>query len=441
MGSIAMRCGLAEPVVGVVLVGVVLCCTLSAALAVPAMGSPAERIARDFLDALPIQRDFDAAALAAALTDTQHLELEALLTQFAHSRATLLKRTAARLEPACRLMLTIPQRDDQRDHLGTLDDFGTALERTKIAISGETLALRRGLFEQAGVFLGPTQATHWHDALNSEVRNRALDPRNRSAEGADLSAARDLETIPDLQRIASWAIRSGGSDVVDPELLRQVTNRLSEGVQEVQAAFDRWHRDRIIDTIRMQLASIRGDHRRSDTLTKRTQRQWADILAATLESSQAVADILDAGNRPDLARLWMYETNRRAFPTAFGRSRVDAVEDLLATDTSLSPQQRRSLAEVSESFARSRRPILAATRAALLHALQSGDRMRSELVVLRGVHGCHITEAADQKYRALIDSTIQTISDILDPRQRQAHAKALKQFSTRCDPAGDMLIW
>jgi hypothetical protein len=80
-------------------------------------------------------------------------------------------------------------------------------------------------------------------------------------------------------------------------------------------------------------------------------------------------------------------------------------------------------------------------QASLLHALQSGSRLRSELVLLRGFYKCLATADADNQYRELIDSAIQSIADILDYRQKQVHAEALKQFSNRCDATGDQLIW
>jgi hypothetical protein len=423
------------------MVNVVLCCSAPAVLAVSTLGSTTERIASDFLDALPVQNDFEAAALAGALTDIQQIELHAVIMEFEQARSTLLKRTATQLEPACELIMTIPKSDDQYDHLDTLEEFGIALERAKISVSGDVLALRRDLHNQAMPFLGPNQTNLWRDALDSAVRNRVLDPKNRSAEDVDLSAARDLETIPDLQLIASWAIRSSDLNMVDPKLLEQVTDRLSEGAKDIQAAFDRWHQSRIIDTIRMQLAAIRGDHRKSQALTKKVQRRWADILGATLETSHAIAAMLDAGDRPDLAQRWIYETNRRAFPTVFGRNRVGAIEDLLVSDTSISPQQRLSITEVAVLFDQCRGPILKSMQASLLHALQSGSRLRSELVLLRGFYKCLATADADNQYRELIDSAIQSIADILDYRQKQVHAEALKQFSNRCDATGDQLIW
>ena len=260
------------------MVNVVLCCSTPAVLAVATLGSTTERIASDFLDALPVQNDFEAAALAGSLTDIQKFELNAVIVEFEHARSALLKKTATRLEPACELILTIPKNDEQHEHLDTLEEFGVALELAKISVSRDVLALRRDLHNQATPYLGPTQTNIWRDALDSAVRNRVLEPKSRSAESVDLSAARDLETIPDLQLIASWAIRSSEPNMVDPKLLEQVTDRLSEGARDIQAAFDRWHRGRIINTIRMQLAAIRGDQHKSQALTKKTQRRWADML-------------------------------------------------------------------------------------------------------------------------------------------------------------------
>ncbi|MDG1837834.1 MAG: hypothetical protein P8I91_03420 [Phycisphaerales bacterium] len=223
------------------MVNVVLCCSTPAVLAVSTLGSTTERIASDFLDALPVQNDFEAAALTGSLTDIQKFELNAVIVEFEHARSALLKKTATRLEPACELILTIPKNDEQHEHLDTLEEFGVALELAKISVSRDVLALRRDLHNQATPYLGPTQTNLWRDALDSAVRNRVLDPKNRSAEGVDLSAACDLETIPDLQLIASWAIRSSEPNLVDPKLIEQVTDRLSEGARDIQAAFDRSH--------------------------------------------------------------------------------------------------------------------------------------------------------------------------------------------------------
>ena len=404
-------------------------------------------LAAELFANLPSKKDFDAAAVHAAMTLHQRAELEPRIADYYIARKKREAKVAIELKPAIEIMLTIPREEDDEDHIEKFEQIGLIMEEVATRNHNRLDQAFDQCESAASGILGVAQRDRWIEHLRSSKRLTGLDPNGLSNHREfDSRIAGDLSCIPDLQLVANWFFDMHAPNTTwslehDAETGPAVRAHLALVTKHLNDLFAKHAQSELLDGIQLQLAQIQGREDDARRLLRKVTARKFKMIEVTTEGMDSVATILHEAGLEGHSDDWRQAIRIRMFSTTWGPTRVDAFVEAFSPDGVLASSQQRSLGELYAEFRRVRAPILTSVEQRLIKEVKTAKTPLHVLSLRRRIRQCEPTQDLDLRYHDLINTTLEDMMHLLDADQHDAYTSLISHLKNGRSGQGSTDIW